>query len=85
MNSFYKRLFKKYGENNCLIEYDKDKFKMKIILEEEEDDNIEIKVKLYEFNNGLILKFTQKKGFKDAFFDKFKDMYTLIKGIIERK
>ena len=78
MNSLYEKINNKFGENNCFIKIDKEKFKMDISFEDEEKEDIEMKIKLYSINNGLILKFSRKKGDKKEFFDNFRNIYELL-------
>ena len=78
MNKIYEKIIHKFGDNDCFIKVNKDKFKMDITFENEEEDDIEMKIKLYSTKNGLILKFFRKKGNKKGFFDKFKIISELI-------
>ena len=74
-------LFYKLRRDKYNIEANKDKFKIDIIIEEGDED-IEMKIKLYEFKEGLILKFIRRKGSRIVFFEKFKEIYELTKNII---
>lgn len=74
MNNLYYEIKKKY-ENKSFIDHDADKFKMVIRFE---DETTKIKLKLYQYKNGLILKFFRKKGDKTKFFEKFKDIAGLL-------
>ena len=78
MNKIYEKIIRKFGDNDCFIKVDKDKFKMDVTFENEEEDDIEMKIKLYSTKNGLLLKFFRKKGNKKGFFDKFKIISELI-------
>ena len=77
MNNLYAKIFKKYG-NNCEIECSPDKFKMFITFEDEQGETIEMKIKLYQFKDGLILKFFKKSKDKTEFFEKFKEIVGLL-------
>ena len=73
MNNLYK-IITKFG----IIEYCADKFKMVIEFEDEQEEVIDMKIKLYQIQNGLILKFFRKCGDKKGFFDKFKEIAGLV-------
>ena len=77
MNNLYVKINNKY-ENNCEIHCDKDKFKMDITFEDEQGETIEMKIKLYQFKDGLILKFFKKSKDKTEFFEKFKEIVGLL-------
>ena len=81
MNDIYENIIGKFGDNDCFIKVDKDKFKMDVTFENEEEDDIKMKIKLYSTKNGLILKFFRKKGNKKGFFDKFKIISELITNL----
>ena len=73
MNNLYK-IITKFG----IIEYCADKFKMVLEFEDEQEEVIDMKIKLYQIQNGLILKFFRKCGDKKEFFDKFKEIAGLV-------
>ena len=73
MNNLYK-IITKFG----IIEYCADKFKMVLQFEDEQEEVIDMKIKLYQIQNGLILKFFRKCGDKKGFFDKFKEIAGLV-------
>ena len=77
MNNLYAKIIKEY-KNNCSIECSPDQFKMVIEFEEEQGDSIKMKIKLYQFKNGLILKFFKKSKDKTEFFEKFKEIVGLL-------
>ena len=79
MNNLHAKIINKYKkENNYEIECSPDKFKMVIEFEEEQGDSIKMKIKLYQFKNGLILKFFKKSKDKTEFFEKFKEIVGLL-------
>ena len=73
MNNLYK-IITKFG----IIEYCADKFKMVLQFEDEQEEVIDMKIKLYQIQNGLILKFFRKCGDKIEFFKKFKEITGLL-------
>ena len=87
MNNFCNELNKKFAEK-CLIEVDKNKFKLTVFFEDDEnsdDENIKgnqitIKIKLYESEEGLLLKLIKVEGSAKNFFDKFKEISEMLKN-----
>ena len=80
MNILHAKIINKYKkENNCEIKCEPDKFKMDITFEDEQGETIKMKIKLYQFKDGLILKFFKKSKDKTEFFEKFKEIVGLLK------
>ena len=77
MNFLYNKIDNVF-EDECNIEPDADKYKMIINFEDEQGESIYMKIKLYQFKNGLILKFFRKQGNKARFFEKFKEIFGLL-------
>ena len=92
MNNFCNKLNTKYGEH-CLFEVDKNKLKLTAIFEDDENNDddekdnenikgnqITIKIKLYESEEGLLLKLIKVEGSAKNFFDKFKEISEMLKN-----
>ena len=87
MNNFYNKLNKNYN-GNCLIEVDKNKLKLTVFFEDNENDDdenikgnqIKIKIKLYESEEGLLLKLIKVEGSAKNFFDKFIEISEMLKS-----
>ena len=58
----------------------------KLGLEEVENNNeqnaLTVKIKLYQIDDGYLLKFVQNEGDRKSFFDKFAELSKLIENII---
>ena len=58
----------------------------KLGLEEVENNNeqnaLTVKIKLYQIDDGYLLKFIQNEGGRKSFFDKFDELSKLIENII---
>ena len=79
MNKFCYKLSKTF-EGNCEFEVDKNKLKFTATFEDENENEITIiKFKLYESEEGCLLKFFKVKGSSKSFFDKFKEIYEMLK------
>ena len=91
MNKFCNELNKKFAEN-CLIEVDKNKLKLTAFFEDDENyddeknnedikgNQITIKIKLYETEEGLLLKLFKVEGSAKNFFDKFLEISDMLKS-----
>ena len=89
MNNLCELIIEEFGNDNCYIEADKYKPKLTVIFEEDEEkenekiigNNVTMKIKLYESQNGLILKMSKIEGDKKNFYDKFTAIVNLLKKI----
>ena len=87
MNKLCNMINKKYG-NDCFIDPHKEKLKMTVYLQESNENGEEnfngnettIKIKLYQNNQNLLLKFIKLEGTKENFFDKFSTICNLLKN-----
>ena len=89
MNNLCELIIEEFGNDNCYIEADKYKPKLTVIFGEDEEkenekiigNNVTMKIKLYESQNGLILKMSKIEGDKKNFYDKFTAIVNLLKKI----
>ena len=83
-----------FKDENCFLKADKNKLKLNVVFEEEEEENeeegekengsikgngISIKIKLYQSNDGLLLKLFKVDGSKKNFYDKFIEISKIVK------
>ena len=80
MNKFCYKLSKTF-EGNCEFEVDKNKLKFTATFEDENENEITIKFKLYESEEGLLLKLFKVEGSAKNFFDKFKEISEMLKNV----
>ena len=77
MNHFYGKMLEAFKDANCFLKADKKKLKLNVVFEEEEEgekengsikgNGISIKIKLYQSNDGLLLKLFKVDGSKKKF------------------
>ena len=93
MNHFYGKMVNAFKEENCFLKADKNKLKLNVVFEENEDEEkgkeenkaikgneISIKIKLYQSNDGLLLKLFKVEGSKKNFYDKFMEISKIVKN-----
>ena len=87
MNHFYGKMLEAFKDENCFLKADKNKLKLNVVFEEEEENEeegekengISIKIKLYQSNDGLLLKLFKVDGSKKNFYDKFIEISKIVK------
>ena len=92
MNHFYGKMLETFKDENCFLKADKNKLKLNVVFEENEDEEkgkeenkaikgneISIKIKLYQSNDGLLLKLFKVDGSKKNFYDKFIEISKIVK------
>ena len=80
----------KHFDGKCILEANKNKLKFTVVFKEEDEEeklngnikgnNITIKFKLYESDEGLLLKLFKVEGSAKNFFDKFKEISQILKN-----